>query len=271
MFDVSVVVRYHSTANAELLEQALFSLCVQTTRVQPIIILHNCTDEFIDIIETYLNLLPWSFGLKNHWKIKNINSEDDIRSKMLNEGIALSDSKLVGFLDYDDIVYQNAYEVLIKQYEKTNAQFIVGGCRKAHLDMFSGDEIYITKKESFLTKKVKRLDLLVDNYFPIHSYLIDTESIEKEDLYFNESLHVLEDYAFILNTFAKYTIDLTAMDTPVCEYRMRNDETHTTPFHDLDSINDMPSWSKGRAFVEHLKSTLKFNHTLSELKEMIDE
>lgn len=271
MYDVSIIVRYHSRADAKLLEQALFSLCIQTVKVQPILILHNCTDEFIDKIETYLRLLPWGRDFKNHWKIKNINSEDDIRSQMLNIGIKLADSNFIGFLDYDDIVYQNAYETLIEQQKKTNAQLVVGGCRKAYLDVLISENIYIIRKTPFLDKKVKRLDLLVDNYFPIHSFLINIENMDKEDLYFNESLHALEDYAFILNIFAKYTIDLTVMDIPVCEYRIRNDETHTTPFHDLDSINNLPSWSKGRAFITKLKSTLRFNHTLDELNEMLKE
>lgn len=271
MFDISVVVRYHSKGDISLLKNALFSLCVQTRMVEPIIILHNCDDNIIKNIEDYLKILPWINNINNHWIILNFNSEDDIRSMMLNKGIEASSSKYVGFLDYDDIVYQNSYEILISSMQKSNAAVSFGGCRKAYLNMNVEHEYFILNKEPYLNRKIALIELLNDNFFPIHSYIFDKEKIDKKDFYINEKLHALEDYELLLRLFASYKFDLSSLHIPVAEYRMRNDETHTTPFHDLDSINSMPSWIYGREHILKLKQELVFNHTLDELNKIIND
>lgn len=272
MVDVSVIVRYHSSADFSLLEQALFSLCIQTKKVQPIVILHNCNSVIVNKIDKYLSLLPWSWSYqKKFWIIDNIDFNGDARSLMLNRGLKLSEARYIGFLDYDDIVYQNCYEVLIERLEKESAQLAGAGCRKAYLDMRYNNFFYIYEKIKFIDRKVKKLEILNINFLPIHSFLIDKLTIKEEDLYINESLHALEDYEFLLRIFSKYKFDIKAMGIPVCEYRIRNDKTHTTPFHDLDSIHDMPAWKHAREHINKLKSKLIFHHTIDELINMLEE
>ncbi|WP_164684226.1 glycosyltransferase [Vibrio maerlii] len=269
MKDVSVIVRYHNKGDFDLLKNALFSLCIQgDVTVTPLIILHNCEENIIREIKEYISFLSSDWAMKKRFVIENINDDSDIRSTMLNRGIALNESRYLAFLDYDDVIYNGAYEYLLERLEKTNTAFSAGGCRKATFDV-SGRYNYCESKVPFLNFTPNIFYFLVDNFLPIHSYMIDTHMVKQDDLYFDESLCALEDYELLIRLVSKYRMDLKGLDHFVCEYRIRNDETHTTPFHDLSLIDGDEKWSHGRSKISELLGELKFELSLKELKELI--
>lgn len=269
MRDVSVIVRYHSKGDFELLKNALFSLCIQgETIVTPLIILHNCDKDTVENIEEYISYLSSDWAIEKRYVIENFDDASDIRSKMLNRGIALNSSRYLAFLDYDDVIYNGAYEYLIERLESTNTVLAAGGCRKAVFDV-TGKFNYCESKSQFLEFSPNIFYFLVDNFLPIHSYMIDTKKVDKEDLYFDESLCALEDYELLIRFVSKYRLDVKGLEYFVCEYRIRNDETHTTPFHDLTLIDQDDNWSYGRKHVSELLGKLKFELSLKELKELM--
>jgi hypothetical protein len=60
--------------------------------------------------------------------------------------------------------------------------------------------------------------------------VIDLKKIQRSELYFDESISLLEDYDFLLRLCLKYDFDFEALGTFVAEYRIRKDNSNTIPY-----------------------------------------
>ena len=109
---ISVIVRFHSGGEISYLPDALKSLAFQThKKVQAVLSLQNCSREQIFIIEGYCKRIFFSQNSDTpSYKIINTIIPDGVdgRCKALNKGIDVAEGEFLSFLDYDDIVYQNA-------------------------------------------------------------------------------------------------------------------------------------------------------------------
>lgn len=223
---LSTIIRFHKKERLPLLEEALFSLAIQSWPDHEVVItLQNGTDEIKEAIAEIMSRQPWSSG--HRWKIISIDVPKGVdgRSTLLNRGIEHAQGRYLAFLDDDDFVYQHGYLTLINQLKKGEAVLAAGGCRMSKTQYLS-DHWYIHSKETPFSWGRTRNDLLRDNFIPIHSYVLDRARIDPGDLYFDDELPPLEDYELLLRLCAKYQFDFSALDIPVCEYRI----------HDLNSL-----------------------------------
>jgi hypothetical protein len=264
---VSIIIRYHKQGSFELLKDALFSVSLQSVNTEIVLMLHNCDKSTQQEIECFTDKLKlFSTTIKNVI-MKNHNSKEDIRSKLLNDGIKVSNGEFVCFLDYDDIIYSNSFSDLKKGLEESGAALSVGGCRTAFLEKHE-DFFYTKSKKPHSKEKFSFFDMLSTNYMPIHSFMISLKKVDKKDIFFNEKIKALEDYDLLLRLISKYEFYFKTQDTPTCEYRIRNEPTHTTPFHDLENMHNYPIWIEGRKHIDSIKKELTIEHNIDTINKM---
>jgi len=222
---LTVIVRTASPERLSFLDEALFSLSVQTfENVEVLVMVQSPDTNFIETIDTIIRNIFWPQGKIARAFSVEVASGVDGRAHLLNEGLKRATGRYIAFLDDDDVVYQKCYETLITELRQSGVAIAVGGCRVAYLkECNAGNDSYffITRKERFDRRNNHRtkFDLFYENFIPIHSYVLDGSMIADEDLYFNESLQFLEDREFLIRMAAKHTLSLTKMMHPVCEYR----------------------------------------------------
>lgn len=225
---VDCIVRLHDVKRLNELERCVFSLVGQTYRPLNIIVaLQRFSPSDIAQVEASLARL-----LKMHdapsLELVNFTSEEpkDARTELLNLGLSKASGQYVGFLDYDDVLYPEAYSLLVDQLKASNAAIVFSSVRVVHADV-SPQFIVATRADSAVFPGEGLVDLFVANFCPIHSYLID-RSITSSELYFDTLLTWEEDYDLLLRITAAYPADFKLVGTIVGDYYIKSDLSNST-------------------------------------------
>lgn len=228
---LSVIIRFHQMARLPFLEEAIFSLAIQDWHdIETVVVLQNGTEEMRQAVFDVICRQPWQKDPLYRVLTVPIPEGVDGRSALLNEGIASASGRFLAFLDDDDFVYHHGYETLISQLLAGNGAIAIGGCRRANISP-ARDHWYVQSKDnSFFSWGRSRFDLFVENFVPIHSYVIDRSRLGSFALHFDDAFPPLEDYDFLLRLFARFEPDLTKLGTPVCEYRIRTDGSNSISY-----------------------------------------
>src|SRR5690606_30875675 len=99
-----------------------------------------------------------------------------------------------------------------------------------------------------------KVDLVKDNFCPLHSYMIDCSKVERRDLYFRRDLNRVEDYEFLLRVAGSNPCDFSNLHIRTGLYMMRNDGSNSTPCgtgSDLD-LKQKATWKENRTRLEQL-------------------
>ncbi|MEM9557022.1 MAG: glycosyltransferase [Acidobacteriota bacterium] len=227
---VSVVVR--TKDRPQLLAEALESLAASTWRRLEVIVV-NDGGETPRRPEDY----PLSLRLVDL-------PENRGRAAAANAGVAAATGEYVAFLDDDDLVEPEHYEVLVGlvtgagvRVAYTDAAvgvYVLGG---STLGRASAEEPASGESRAGWSCVERRLPysrdfdperLLVDNYIPFHTLLIERalcDEIEPVDgAVFDETLPFFEDWDFLLRLAARTPFHHLARVT--CEYRQFRDAGH---------------------------------------------
>lgn len=224
-----IIVRFHDPSRIRELDRALFALANQFHRPTSVnIVTQRFSAEQLRAVESCLNayrLLPDPISV--HLSNYENSYPADARSALLNLGIrASSGGRYLAFLDYDDVIYPEAYALLINQLRSGDAAISFGGivCKHCQVSDFA---IVVTSRENRFQGRTL-LDLFQANFCPLHSFVIDKSRVSIDDLYFNESLNRAEDYDFLLRLCAKYRSDFSLVATIIGDYYFKNDGSNTT-------------------------------------------
>lgn len=265
---LSTIIRFHMRARLGLLEEALFSLSIQSWHDHEIIIaIQNGDDELSRDISEIVNRQPWPAAPRYKLITVSIPPGIDGRSTLLTRGIKQATGRYLAFLDDDDLVYQHGYTTLIGQLKESGCAVAVGGCRMAKVQ-YVGQHWYVRTKETPFAWGRTRYDLLRDNFIPIHSYVVDRARVDPRDLYFDAALTLLEDYDFLLRLCAKYAFDFSKLQTPVCEYRIHG--LNSLPYAADASQEARTSHLSAQQIINERKKNLQCTLTVSEVVELLE-
>lgn len=108
---VSTIIRFHKQGNKKLLINCLLSLITQDRcHVRPILAIQDMAAEEIELLKAQLARLPWMDTAFPEFQCYYSTPEmPDLRSLMLNESLKSVEGGFVTFLDYDDVVFPDAY------------------------------------------------------------------------------------------------------------------------------------------------------------------
>ncbi|MHA1540430.1 MAG: glycosyltransferase family A protein [Alphaproteobacteria bacterium] len=251
---IDIIIRHHDPLREKYLSYCLMSLYNQEyENVQPIIILQNFTPPQVKNVEKIVDDFSW--GTRKKPLIHNVSlnkKNKDHRSYLLNIGINLSKGRYLTFLDDDDFMYAHAYEFLIKRLQEKDVAIAFGGIYRT--DVKPTDSFYFREKRFDQWKDKTIYDFFVENCFPIHSYVIDKEKIDKKHLRFDTNLSKYEDYLFLLYILSKYSSDMKGRTTYIGEYIHRNDASNTV-ITEYDNENPEQKKKKKHEWEESVKYT----------------
>ena len=203
---VSTIVRFHNEGDITLLSDALMSLASQNgIIVHPVLLFQNPTEEKFVVAERLVNSIPWPDETRPKIiKLQSNNLNDDLRARALLEGMSVVDSRYVSFLDYDDLMFPNAFRYLIERLIYTKKSISFG-------------RIYETFGRHDIRKLMERKrtyefgtsysDFIKANCTPIHGFMIDLKNLNKSTLYFKNNQKYLEDYCLTLQIFQANNAD----------------------------------------------------------------
>lgn len=262
---LSVIVRFHKEERLPFLEEAVFSLAIQDwDDLEVIVMLQNGTEKLRLAVEAIIKNQPWPDAPCHKILIVPVGEGVDGRSVLLNQGIKHASGRYLAFLDDDDFVYQHGYATLIRQLVSRGCAIAVGGCRRAQIEYESG-HWFVQSKDNFFAWGRSRLDLIRENFVPIHSYVIDRARLEDFDLYFDETFSILEDYEFLLRLCAKFEPDFSRFETPVCEYRIRLDGSNSIAHTTNAPANVIAAQKRAQRLIKERKESLIRNMPATDL------
>ena len=266
---ISTLVRCHLFESLPKLKECVLSLALQTyPAVEAIILLQNFNATQVNQVRQELDSV-WNRdpALLKLVPVEVIEGKDG-RSKLLNIGFKLANSQYLAILDYDDIVYEHAYEILIDRLTKGQAALAAGAC-VAKIYNTQGVLKPMEPNERPYAWGRRQIDLFKDNFMPTHSFVLDRTRIPKSILKFDESLEVMEDYEFLLRLACLVIFDFACIDRPVCEYRFDQRGYNTNwvgsaPNNELEML-----WNRNHKIVNAQKRKLKVALSVECIGELI--
>ncbi|MFM0328579.1 glycosyltransferase [Paraburkholderia strydomiana] len=227
MTEVDCIVRFHDVRRIPELNRCIFSLFGQTHRPLTIVLaLQRFSAAEINRVRAALAPL-----LKLHdaprLNLINLSSDGpkDARTELLNLGLSKCQGRYVAFLDYDDVLYPEAYSLLVSRLQATNCAIAFASVRVVHADV-TPEFMVATRADPAVFKGEGLVDLFGGNFCPIHSYLID-RSVASSELYFDTLLNWEEDYDLLLRITAKHTADFELLGTLIGDYYIKTDVSNS--------------------------------------------
>lgn len=227
---IDTVVRFHDARRLPELKRCVFSLAGQTYRPSRIVlVLQRFNGEQVEAVEQALG--PLLEG-RDAPQLAIVNLTDpgpaDARSVLLNLGVQYATGKYLAFLDYDDVLYPEAYEMMIGRLKDTGAAISFAKVRVMRVDVY--DEFFYTKERVIPPfSGSDLLDLFHNNYCPLHSYVIDRSQVPAEMLNFVTTMTMEEDYDVLLRICAAFLSDFALIETDIGDYYYKTDGSNTVP------------------------------------------
>lgn len=263
---VSVIIRFHDPSRLHYLDECLFSLACQSYRsIEAVVVTQDFSEE--DFIKTKSLERPYGSQLKslNFYNVATSKGVD-ARSLLINYGIKRSIGRYLAFLDFDDTVYSNCYDLLVGRIKETGAAICFGGTNR--IDFFYAGGVRHKIRKSKLFGTAPKLAFFLENQYPIHSYIVDTWVVDEEFLRFDETLSRNEDYVFLMMMLAKYKFDEHLVSLGLCDYYINVDGGNTILAYGATPL-DRAKWDLAEAHVEEVRRKLDIHTTPKDLKELV--
>lgn len=221
------------------LEECLDSLLNQTIgyeKLEVIMVNDHSTDNTAEIIDRYANQY-------SNFKAIHLETNCGSPGKPRNIGIELAQGKYTIFLDPDDIVPEDAYELLYNTAEETGSDFVMGKMISFN-DTTGKTFSHITFKDhkmlkSFYSVNIDEFPFFLQVKTAITLKLVKTDFLIKHNIRFIENLRNAEDKYYDVLLLSKAE-KFSYIPKIVYRYRARTDEDNLslTQSDMLSSINN---------------------------------
>ena len=264
--NISCIVRHHDCSKLKELERCIFSVVGQTIKhLEIVLVLQRFTDQELEETKDSISQLA---ALRDDLDIKIVNLRDgrsgDARTQLLNLGLSHARGKLIGFLDYDDTLYPEAYELLSRQLQLDQCGVAFASVRIAETNIHT-DFCYTTKFSKNVFQGSTLNDLFLANFCPLHSYIFDRDIIDKWDFHYDPRLTWEEDYDFLLQITSKTGSSFSLIGTCVGDYSIKSDKSNSIG---IEGVAGTMSTEKARAY-ETVKARIELRRQTTLIAEVV--
>ena len=242
---ISIIVPIYNVEN--YIEKCIDSLVSQTIEnIEIILVDDGSTDNTPKIIDEYAKKYPE--------KIKVIHKENEGVSIARNVGMKEANGEYVGFLDSDDWVNPDMYEIL---YNKAlEEDFDVVACNTSAI--YPDNEVII---ESNIKDNESIKELMIDAYAVIWNKIYKKSLIE--NIKFKEKMNFCEDVRFLYMLYPKIN-KIGSVDMALHNYLQRTGSltyTYNEKLYQLiDSLDDIVKYYKDEKIYEIYKEELEYSY-----------
>ena len=253
---VDVIVRFHKCNAIAKLERAICSLsAMNNCRITVILAMQDCDN---------INLVRIKHALSYYRHILRIREfnfyskklKGDLRNVLLIESLRQTTSDYVAFLDYDDLLFPNAYTYLIDRIEKTGKSVSFG---RVYETTFFNDRIK-NRTRSF-EDVVNYKTFFYKSNIPLHSYLLRRSNFNFDNIKYNADQIFMEDYYLNLQLFNDKNCDWVGLKNNIYigDYIKYDDSSNTLAVKtDLKKeISKSIIFKRDADYITHLKSEIK--------------
>jgi hypothetical protein len=225
---ISTIVRFHKSGDMEELRRALLCLsAMMGCIVQPIIAVQDLSGPQLAKLREVVDQIPWAEGFEpviNLYKSQDGNG--DLRSKMLNEELKNVTSRYVTFLDFDDLLLPYAYGWLVNRLLRTNKAVTFG---RVYATDFDGSKNLFVQRKHVYRYGYSYHEFLHHNHAPVHSFMMDLEKLNLDDIIYFDDQKFMEDYLMTLQIFNLDDCDWDSLkeDFYIGDYIHHIDRSHT--------------------------------------------
>lgn len=234
---VSTIIRFHKQGNKKLLINCLLSLITQDRcHVRPILAIQDMAAEEIELLKAQLARLPWMDTAFPEFQCYYSTPEmPDLRSLMLNESLKSVEGGFVTFLDYDDVVFPDAYRKMADRLLVTGKNATFGRVYSTNVHSDSG--LVISRDRTYTYGRTFE-DFLDVNHAPIHSFMLNIDKCNTAAIEYFSDMKYMEDYYLTLQLFTERDTDWKSLDTDmfIGDYihRIDSEDSNTLAVTDKD-------------------------------------
>ena len=219
MVKVSVIAAVYNVE--KYLDKCVNSILCQTlSDIELILINDGSTDGSQQIIDSWMQKTD---------KIQCVQCQNGGAAKARNAGLSLAKGKYIGYVDSDDFVDADMYEIMYQKAEKENAEIVE--CNLRHTYESSED---VEVMEQLFTKS----ELLTFGRYVVWNKIYKREWLLEHQAFFPEGV-IYEDVAFVAD-LVPYISSYAYVDIAPVHYVQRNSSVnHSTDLRTLDILKVM--------------------------------
>ncbi len=265
---LDTVVRFHDVNRMSELRRCVFSLVGQTYRPLRIILAVQRFSE-ADIAKVRKELAPLLTG-PDAPELAFVNWTDekprDARSVLLNLGVAAAKGRYLAFLDYDDVLYPEAYTLMVDRLTTTGAAIAFASVRVMRVDVYDQFMYGAGTVTPSFGSGASLMDLFRNNFSPLHSYVMDRGAIPPTSLTFKTDLLFEEDYDVLLRICAEKPADFALVNVRIGDYYFKTDGSNTVPADGRVSGTEHRYQGVREAIEDRKRKTMVLPPILAQLK-----
>jgi hypothetical protein len=241
---IDVILRFHDPARLMELERAVFSLAGQDFRpIRILLVTQRFSAAESDMLHAALApILAWAGAVELTLLNYAAPAPEDARAALANIGFAAAAGRYLALLDYDDVLYPEAYRLLTGQLEAGGAAIAFARTKVARVDVYP-DFLHARGQDMPFAGR-GLADLFRANFCPLHSYVIDRARVPGGILHYEPMLTLDEDYEMLIRLCAVAPADFSLLDTDVGLYAYKTDASNS-----YDRYGALPPavWARRRA------------------------
>lgn len=224
---LDVIVRFHDPTRQLELQRAVFSLVGQSYRPLQVLL---CMQRFSKpeteaTLSGLAPMLSWAGDIRVTPLNFPHHYPDDARSELINLGFGAATGRYIALLDYDDVLYPEAYHLLVGRLRDSGAAIAFARTAVVHADVYGSFLHARMQSHPFPGRTLG--DLFRANFCPIHSYAIDRARVPPSTLRLDPVLTLEEDYDLLIRVCALARADFTLINTDVGLYFMKTDASNS--------------------------------------------
>lgn len=176
-------------------------------------------------------------------RVKVVHQKNARVSAARNHGILLAKGQYLSFIDADDVIDLDTYEVVMKEFVDNRIDMVIFGMQFEYFkeqQILRRDIKSIEEKRYFDVKNINEcfFYLSEQNYFLSSCNKVIKSSIVKEnDIVFEKDMSILEDFKFVLDVLEK-SQKVCALTTPYYHYYHNLQFSHLKRRPNIDYINN---------------------------------
>ncbi|WP_269050150.1 glycosyltransferase family 2 protein [Sporosarcina sp. G11-34] len=210
---ISIIIPVYNAENR--LRKSIESVLNQSYRnIEVLLINDGSTDSSLEICEFYST---------NDTRVKVIHQINSGVSAARNRGIIEAKGEYITFVDSDDTIDINTYEVVIDYLQTECLDMIMFGMKFDYYfgEKYSHSNIYKIKENIEVNKNNMKnhfIDLYEINYLSsVWNKVIRTSVLKENNLFFEKNMAILEDFKFVLDVLS-HTDKLLALNNEFYRY-----------------------------------------------------